>query len=283
MLIVVMGRTCSGKDTFANCLEQAGLRRLITSTTRPCRGPGDNKYRFLSREQAAKIPENTKFLKTIINQNEYFAVRDEIDDGTDTTVTYFQPVPDHEMVHEKPEKTNLPPVNTKTISVSDNNKTCVPSPQTADFVILDPNGLYQLQREMPDLYIRPVYVYATPGARAARSHRRGDKNFEIRNAAETARFDEFESSSMTEISDIILNNELRDIQIMKDASLELAQTIRAHKVIREIIRNVQPATKNHVAPDLKAGHLIQNPEELGQFILEWLKNDPSPEKIFLRN
>lgn len=53
MVIVLLGKTSSGKDTICNQLIQKGYKKLVTYTTRPMR-PGevqDETYHFISKEE----------------------------------------------------------------------------------------------------------------------------------------------------------------------------------------------------------------------------------------
>ena len=53
MVIVLLGKTSSGKDTVCNQLIQKGYKKLVTYTTRPMR-PGevqDETYHFISKEE----------------------------------------------------------------------------------------------------------------------------------------------------------------------------------------------------------------------------------------
>ena len=52
MIVVLLGKTSSGKDTVCNQLIQKGYKKLVTYTTRPMR-PGeiqDVTYHFISDE-----------------------------------------------------------------------------------------------------------------------------------------------------------------------------------------------------------------------------------------
>ena len=53
MIVVLLGKTSSGKDTVCNQLIQKGYKKLVTYTTRPMR-PGevqDETYHFISKEE----------------------------------------------------------------------------------------------------------------------------------------------------------------------------------------------------------------------------------------
>lgn len=58
--LVIVGKTCSGKSTFAAMFKDLALLRSYI--TRPKRSENDNDYWFISPETAQEIPENEKML-----------------------------------------------------------------------------------------------------------------------------------------------------------------------------------------------------------------------------
>ena len=53
MIVVLLGKTSSGKDTVCNQLIQKGYKKLVTYTARPMR-PGEvqnETYHFISKEE----------------------------------------------------------------------------------------------------------------------------------------------------------------------------------------------------------------------------------------
>lgn len=78
MKFVIIGRTATGKTELAKNLERNGLRLLRTRTTRPCRGPGDDGYLFLTDQEAAAIPQEEKLLANTIGPYEYFTTLEDI-------------------------------------------------------------------------------------------------------------------------------------------------------------------------------------------------------------
>ena len=63
MIVVLVGKTASGKTTVANELCKHGYKRIITYTTRPMRKNEvqDVDYHFISDEQFNKMVENNEF------------------------------------------------------------------------------------------------------------------------------------------------------------------------------------------------------------------------------
>lgn len=66
-ILVVMGMSCTGKDTFCKALQRRGLKKAVTYTTRPMRpGEADGRdYHFISREVFKEMMEKGEFLETI--------------------------------------------------------------------------------------------------------------------------------------------------------------------------------------------------------------------------
>lgn len=78
MKYIIIGRTGTGKTALLNMLEQRGLKPLVTKTTRAMRGPDDTNYVFLSKADAGKIPDDDKFLYTILDNDEYFTSKQDV-------------------------------------------------------------------------------------------------------------------------------------------------------------------------------------------------------------
>lgn len=150
MIIIIAGRTGSGKDYLSQKLKSYGLTCLKTTTTRPKRTESEDTYHFITKEDAAKIPDDQKFLRTTIGENEYFTTKEDI--------------------------------------------------QAADVCILEPDGIYQLSKEMPTLCGNIVYLTADPDDRLNFAIKRGDdqtleaERFKAREAAEDERFAAFEQA-----------------------------------------------------------------------------------------
>lgn len=76
MKFIIMGRTGSGKSTFAELLTRQGMSLSKSSTTRKPRSEADKQnYNFLTREEAAAIPASEKLLPTTLNGELYFSAR----------------------------------------------------------------------------------------------------------------------------------------------------------------------------------------------------------------
>ena len=77
MIYLIVGRSGSGKDYIANRLEEKGLRRLVSYTTRPVRSEEDaSSHIFITEEEAATYTD--KVARTVINGYEYFATAEQI-------------------------------------------------------------------------------------------------------------------------------------------------------------------------------------------------------------
>ncbi len=269
MIYVIIGRTCSGKDTFASELEKQGLKRAMTWTTRPQRGPEDNKYMFISKEKAASIPEENKFLKTVLdNGYEYF---------------------------------------------------CDPSTlDQADFIILEPDGLKELCKGLPDLCVNPIYIMASDEARTERGKTRpgGPDAFDARNRAEAARFTDFEAHLSDDrpgyISDgarnccspyVLYNSDAQGLMDLKASAVEFRNLMQAHdrviKIIERAIRmhivnlfpdghiqvwlNTPENPEPHPEPvskDVFAGYTLSSNDGLSTLITSWLARDTDPGSVF---
>lgn len=76
-LILIIGRTCSGKDTFARCLENLGLEGVVSSTTRERRPREGNTHRFVSFDTAKKEIADA-VATTGIDRNIYYTRKQDI-------------------------------------------------------------------------------------------------------------------------------------------------------------------------------------------------------------
>lgn len=77
-MILILGRTASGKDTFAKFLEEQGLQGVLSSTTRAKRSSDDNSHRFVSLETAKEEMKNA-VAATEINGNFYYTRKEDLE------------------------------------------------------------------------------------------------------------------------------------------------------------------------------------------------------------
>ena len=77
-MLLILGKTCSGKDTFAKELDKLGYKPVISRTTRKKRNKDDNKYIFVSKEQAEK-EKNQSIAYTEIGNNIYYVLEEDLD------------------------------------------------------------------------------------------------------------------------------------------------------------------------------------------------------------
>jgi guanylate kinase len=78
MVLLIAGRSGSGKDHITRLLEKQGLSVVKSYATRPKRQENEDTHIFITKEEAAAIPDEDKVAKTIINDNEYFATREQV-------------------------------------------------------------------------------------------------------------------------------------------------------------------------------------------------------------
>lgn len=80
VVILLVGRTSSGKTSLIKKLcERAGLRQLISHTTRPRRNDQDNDHLFVSIEDYLRAKENGEIIaETEIAGNYYYATKEQL-------------------------------------------------------------------------------------------------------------------------------------------------------------------------------------------------------------
>lgn len=78
MMVLIVGRTASGKDHLKSILEQMGLTAVLSRTTRPRRSADEDTHVFLTEDEAA---EQLPFAvaHTNINGYDYFATPNDIE------------------------------------------------------------------------------------------------------------------------------------------------------------------------------------------------------------
>ena len=78
-MILIAGRTGSGKNTYADILKEKGYKAVISYTTRPKRYETEDTHIFISNEEADIIED--KVASTTINDYKYFATKKQIQDA----------------------------------------------------------------------------------------------------------------------------------------------------------------------------------------------------------
>lgn len=76
-MLLILGKTCSGKDAFAKELDKLGYKPVISRTTRKKRNKEDNKYIFVSKEQAER-EKNQSIAYTEIDGNIYYILEEDL-------------------------------------------------------------------------------------------------------------------------------------------------------------------------------------------------------------
>ncbi len=78
-MILIIGRTGAGKDYLARELANAGLKQVLSYTTRPQRTPDEDTHVFIKPEESAAYKD--KIATTVINGYEYFATKQQMKDN----------------------------------------------------------------------------------------------------------------------------------------------------------------------------------------------------------
>lgn len=78
-MILIVGRSGSGKDFLARELSRSGLKQVMSYTTRPPRRPDENTHIFIKPEESASYQD--KIATTEINGYEYFATKQQMKDN----------------------------------------------------------------------------------------------------------------------------------------------------------------------------------------------------------
>ena len=173
-MIILLGKTASGKDTILNRLaENYSYKKLITYTTRPMRKGEiqDKTYHFISDEEFLKKKEEGFFLEcnefnTVDGIWRYGSAKEDYLNATDDTV-----------------------------------------------IILTPSGLSALKvyiaRQKADIDIVPIYIYSNNNTIEKRLKKRGDKKEEAdrRIKADNVDFDGVQNV----VDRIFYNNNTNDL------------------------------------------------------------------------
>lgn len=77
--IFIVGRSGSGKDTYAKILEKMGYKGVCSYTTRKRRPNEGDTHRFISKEDVDKYPN--KIAYTEINGESYFATKEQLEEA----------------------------------------------------------------------------------------------------------------------------------------------------------------------------------------------------------
>lgn len=80
IIILLVGRTCSGKSTLARMLcERTGYRQLVSYTTRVRRNENDNDHLFVTIEEYLQAKANGEIVaETEIAGNYYYATKEQL-------------------------------------------------------------------------------------------------------------------------------------------------------------------------------------------------------------
>lgn len=190
-MIVLIGKTASGKDTILNKLiEKYGYKKLITHTTRPMRKGEiqDKTYHFISDEEFLKKKENGDFLEC----NEF--------DTVEGIWRYGSAKEDY-------------------LNANENT-----------VVILTPSGLSALKvyiaRQKVNIDITSIYIYANNTTIAKRLKKRGDKKEEAERRIKADNDDFHEVFNV--VDKIVYNNELDDVDNVVDTIHEYIEGRKAN-------------------------------------------------------
>lgn len=81
-MLLIVGKSCTGKDTFADkYCSITGCSKVISYTTRPPRNDTESTHIFLSPEEAKTSSYEDKVAFTTIDNYEYFATKQQIDNN----------------------------------------------------------------------------------------------------------------------------------------------------------------------------------------------------------
>ena len=157
-MIIILGKTCSGKDTIVNKLiDLHGFKKIVTSTTRPIRKgeKQDVTYHFISDEEfKRKIDEGffAEWKSYITNEGIWY---------------YGSSLEDIENADNK------------------------------SVIILTPQGYRDIKEKFPDKNIACIYLYENIDTMRKRSSKRGDdpKEVERRIKSDLDDFKNFESEA----------------------------------------------------------------------------------------
>lgn len=258
-MILIIGRTGSGKDYLARLLAKKGFSVLKSYTTRPKRSEDEDTHIFITPEESAAITD--KVATTVINGYEYFATAEQV-------------------------KNN-------------------------DVYIIDPIGMDELTKNMPDEIFEVVYVSADREERKLNAVRRvatdkkikEEKIFNARSASEDEQFSDFEDKlaafreklptfpknvvSVMEYSNHFQPEESENCahmiavrtttqtvikKLAEDAAgLGIFTTDNEHK---GLIETVNDGERHFLPPDIISVMLLSRPSEFINFIVQYICCSP---------
>lgn len=183
MMIVLIGKSGSGKDTILKELKKYGFKAIISYTTRPKRHYEVDgvDYHFITEEDFFKKQKEDFFIETTCYNNWHYGLAKEdcVEDG---------------------------------------------------IVIVEPNGLKQLQSKIDDVLV--FYVEASLETRINRLYKRGDDPAEIgrRIISDEELFKDIPSKA-----NYIINNDNNNLEELQKKVKEIVITINKLKEIRQHI------------------------------------------------
>lgn len=78
-MLLIVGRSASGKDYLADSLVRKGAKKVRSYATRPKRFPGEATHRFVTVDEAKRI--TNRVAETKIGEYEYFVTKNQIKDA----------------------------------------------------------------------------------------------------------------------------------------------------------------------------------------------------------
>lgn len=96
-MILIVGKTATGKDTLANELRKYGASIVCSYTTRPRRKGETNTHRFITKEEASAI--TNRVAETRIGKYEYFVTADQLKEAD---VYIIDPIGVHTLTQNSP-------------------------------------------------------------------------------------------------------------------------------------------------------------------------------------
>ena len=177
ILLILVGKTASGKDTIVKELAKNGWNKVVTYTTRPIR-EGEKEgiaYHYISEEEFKEKIDSGFFLEHKKYNTEYG--------------TWYYGSPKEELLSVK----------------SDENKV----------IILTPDGYRDFIKEALGIQYRCIYIYSNSKTIQRRLKRRGDSPLEAKRRLDNDNID-FKGVE-NEVDRIFYNNDNTDIKYLASA------------------------------------------------------------------